>query len=87
MNLKINLKFNLKLSFPTENVLKINFLSQLGFGKIVEVLVQNGADVTMKDEEGKTILEIANENGMKIELLRIITRFDFNVSQKRYTQC
>lgn len=36
---------------------------KLGFGKIVEILVRNGAEISRKNTDGKTIMDIAIENG------------------------
>lgn len=43
----------------------------IGFGKIVEVLMQNGANAKLANKNGKTAIDIAYEKGMSFCLIII----------------
>lgn len=41
----------------------LNRLFQLGFGKVVEILIQHGANAKLLNKDGKTPMDIAVERG------------------------
>lgn len=53
------------------NVLVLHYIELLllDFYICVKVMLENGADVNIKDNEGKTILDIANEKGEWTDLV------------------
>lgn len=42
-----------------------------GFGKIVEILMQGGANPKVENKNGKTAIDIAHEKGKSIFIIRI----------------
>lgn len=46
---------------------KLIFFSSLGYEKIVDLLVKNGADINHENDMGKTALHRATENGIHCE--------------------
>lgn len=61
-----------EFSHPTGRVTPLHLAAQFGHAGIVEVLLEYGADATLKDEYGDTPMDdaIANKQKNVIELLK-----------------
>lgn len=51
--------------------------SRLGFDKVAELLLNNGADTTIKNNNGKTPKDLAVDNSKIIRFTSEFTKFNF----------
>ena len=71
LNKEVNIK-TLINAVDKENNTALILASKFGYHKIVKILIENGADINIKNNDGKTALDYAEENDYKsiIELLK-----------------
>lgn len=71
LNKEINIK-TLINAVDKENNTALILASKFGYDEIVKILIENGADINIKNNDGKTALDYAEENDYKniIELLK-----------------
>ena len=71
LNKEINIK-TLINAVDKENNTALILASKFGYSEIAKILIENGADVNAKNNDGKTALDYAEENDYKniIELLK-----------------
>ena len=70
LNKEINIKTLIK-SVDKENNTALIFASKFGYNEIVKILIENGADVNFRNNEGKTALDLADfEDEEMKEVLR-----------------
>ena len=70
LNKEINIKTLIK-SVDKENNTALIFASKFGYNEIVKILIENGADVNFRNNEGKTALDLADfEDEEMKEILR-----------------
>ena len=71
LNKEVNIK-TLINAVDKENNTALILASKFGYSEIVKILIENGADINIKNNDGKTALDYAEENDYKniIQLLK-----------------
>ena len=71
LNKEVNIK-TLINAVDKENNTALILASKFGYHEIVKIFIENGADINIKNNDGKTALDYAEENDYKsiIELLK-----------------